>query len=119
MADTLRPSVPGRNGGTLYPIQRGEVRNPNGSRAAGAVVADWYNAMAGYSRTDLEAIVSDPDASNAQVSAAQQWLQAREGKLANLVEVCDRTNGTSVKQTNNLSRVERVKRIITPAPSGN
>lgn len=75
--------------------------------------------MAGYNRIELQAIISDQDATAAQVSAAQQWLQAMDAKLPSLVEVCDRTNGQSTKHIKSETQVERVKRVITPAPGRN
>lgn len=89
--------------------------NP-GRPAAGAVVQEWYNAMAGYSLEDLLAVIADPKAKAAKVAAAHQWLAAvRDADRAALIEVCDRTHGQSVKRVDQVSQVQRIKRVVVPA----
>ena len=77
----------------LKPCRPGEVRNPAGRKASGAVVADWLNAFALRTLGALAKILADPKATTAQVAAARIWLLASAGDGESLDRIFDRTVG--------------------------
>lgn len=94
---------------------------PKGRKNLGLAVNEWRNVLADYSRADLEAIIADPDAKASQVIAAQEVLQALNGDLNAIEQTCSFSNHKPLTKSENENRnsIERVKRVITPAPSGN
>jgi hypothetical protein len=56
--------------------RKGESGNPAGRPAAGAVVVEWYNAMAGWTDAQLKAVLKDDEAPRAKKAAARKWMDA-------------------------------------------
>jgi hypothetical protein len=74
-------AIPGRNGGFLRPIQPGQVLNPRGRPAAGAVYIEWMNALADRGPAELEKIIADPKSPAAKIMAARDTLEAVTGAV--------------------------------------
>ena len=66
-----------KNDGRWKPGQSG---NPRGRPSAGAAIKEWWNVMADWPEAKLKNAIRDPEASNAKVSAAQEWIKAREAR---------------------------------------
>lgn len=58
------------------PFPPGVSGNPAGRPAAGAVVKEWFNVMAEWSKADLEQARDAADSPAAKVAAARSWLDA-------------------------------------------
>lgn len=90
-------------GGIVPPLesrwQPGQSGNPAGRRNFGATVGEWYNAMAEYSEIELNRVIADKSAPRAKIVAARAVKAATTGDLPFIIEVCDRTDGSSVKRT--------------------
>lgn len=71
--DNLRPA--GTPGG-VTPWQPGQSGNPKGRPKAGAVIAEWYDQLAGCEREELEKIRDNPRTPVAKRAAAIEWLNA-------------------------------------------
>lgn len=98
------PNLTPGNNGNIPPVHS-RFGQPNGNPInstykAGACVAEWYNFMKEWNLEQLKAVTDDPKSPSAKCAAAAQWIQAREGKLPNLIEVCDRGNGGKLPQHN-------------------
>ena len=77
---------PGAGKGGVVPPEHtrwkpGQSGNPGGSRTAGAWIKEWYNAMASWDEKKLRAVLKDTSAPVAKVTAAQEWLRARDPRL--------------------------------------
>ena len=77
--DVDAPSRPGK-GGVVPPLehrwQPGQSGNPAGRTTAGASVREWINAFAAYTHEEMQAVMTDPKATNAKTAAARAWLHA-------------------------------------------
>ena len=97
--------------------------NPAGRPAAGAVVREWYNAMASYSPEDLRAVMADPAAPAAKLAAARVWLDAISSDRnavnvpiagAEIDRICDRTDGKPTQRIEAQVETPAAVQIVTP-----
>ena len=49
----------------------GQSGNPSGRPTAGASVREWINAFAAYTHEEMQAVMTDPKATNAKTAAAR------------------------------------------------
>ena len=124
---TVKNEVIAVKASTVVPVQQnrptawkpGQSGNPNGRKAAGVSIADWFSAMSDskqWTPAKLKAVLAkDSDASPAKRAAARQWLTTFEGKTdtaagQSVDRICDRTTGKpvaySVAQVNVVAQVD-------------
>ena len=86
----------------LKPFPPGVSGNPAGRPKAGAVIAEWMDAMAAYTPEQLREVMGDPSAPAAKVAAARTWLDGISSDRnaagspiagAEVDRICDRTDG--------------------------
>jgi hypothetical protein len=77
--DTLRDSVPGRNGGTLTPYPKGKSGFAGKHNTAGAIIKNYFNGLARrkVSSVRLRTIIADEGKPHLLRSAAEQLLHSR------------------------------------------
>lgn len=69
--------IPGRNGGTLRPFVKNDPRRHVGRPSIGLSTKEWMNTLESATRSELQAIVDDPESPSARCIAAAQILAAR------------------------------------------
>ena len=74
-----REAISPRSGAVLpasLQFKAGTIPNPAGRPAAGSVVLEWFNAMAGWSQNEYRRVLADETAPGAKRAAARNWLDA-------------------------------------------
>jgi len=85
--------LPGHRVGAATRYRAGVSGNPAGRPPFGASVREHINIMANWTRRQLQAVIDDDDAPSAQVAAARQVLDARNGDGKAFDRCADRTEG--------------------------
>lgn len=85
----LSRTVPGRNGGTLTPVQKGQRLNPTGRPSGGASIKEWYNALQDTPEAELRKIARDKKESPARRRAALEWLDTLGCDMADFAPFLD------------------------------
>lgn len=101
-------NTPGRNGGTLYPFEKGQSGNPAGRPRGSGTISQIMKELGDFSDLELTVIVTDPqgnttrqhmqysvDGKNTifQIMAIRILLRALKGDINAFKILLDRTEG--------------------------
>ena len=108
------PNLTPGNNGNIPPVHSrfGQPGANPGSMIAkkyGATSEQWYNVMGEWGLDRVEAVLTDRKAPICQINAAQQLLAAAAGNLTAQKEMCDRTAGSSVGRSEDVTDRRYVK----------
>lgn len=104
----------------LQPIPWTKETAPKGRKNHGLSVNEWRNEMSEWARDEIEAVITNPRATSAQIQAAQEHLQAMAGNLDAIKQACEFTSGKATNTNVNLNQDVHVRRtVIHDRPGGN
>jgi hypothetical protein len=115
-------------------VKPGEVRNPNGRPPNTKFFSDYVKEFAGLTRTEIQEIAANPNELAGKVLAANEFINAMDGKGLSVDRVLNRSEGmplnksevkseskmlVEVEECNDADLITRTKTVLASLGSEN
>jgi radical SAM superfamily enzyme with C-terminal helix-hairpin-helix motif len=108
--------VPGRNGGTLHVLEKGETANPSGGQKGkrlSTIINSMLDRELAVDETDQSFFGDDKKASAAHILAVKLIAKAiKAGDVSAMKEILDRVDGKVPNENNNKNENEHTLKDI-------